>query len=158
MPTYEMTAPELARTNIQVNEANKKIGINKPDEKNSMGKDSFLKLLVTELRHQDPTRPMEDREFISQMAQFSSLEQMTNMNREFQSLIRSTQSTEASSLLGKEIEAYNAATQTRISGKVTAIVYSEGQINVRVGDKEVAVKDIHAVYQAEEKAEPKKNN
>jgi flagellar basal-body rod modification protein FlgD len=158
MPGFEMTAQELTKTNIQVNEANKKLGLRSADQKAGLGKDSFLKLLITQLSHQDPTRPMEDKEFISQMAQFSSLEQITNMNRDFQTLIKSSQSSEASSLLGKLIDAYDVATQTRISGKVTAIVFSEGEIKVRVGDKEVAMKDIHAVFQDQENTEPKKNN
>lgn len=48
---------------------------------NKMDKDMFLKLLVTQLSNQDPLNPIEDREFIAQMAQFSSLEQMQQMNR-----------------------------------------------------------------------------
>src|SRR5690606_3648148 len=51
-----------------------------------LGKDSFLQLLVTQLANQDPTNPMEDREFIAQMAQFSSLEQMNNVASELRGL------------------------------------------------------------------------
>ena len=49
---------------------------------------------------------MDDKQFISQMAQFSSLEQMTNINKELKSLIRSSRSSEAYGLLGKRIDAF----------------------------------------------------
>ncbi|WP_010093422.1 flagellar hook assembly protein FlgD [Ornithinibacillus scapharcae] len=53
-----------------------------------LGKDEFLKILMTQLQNQDPTNPMEDREFISQLAQFSSLEQMMNMTSAINTLVR----------------------------------------------------------------------
>jgi flagellar basal-body rod modification protein FlgD len=46
----------------------------------TLGQDQFLALLVTQLQHQDPTQPMDDMQFIAQLAQFSSLEQMQQMN------------------------------------------------------------------------------
>lgn len=49
-----------------------------------MGRDAFLKLLVTQLQHQDPTKPQADGEFIAQLAQFSSLEQLTHMQTTLQ--------------------------------------------------------------------------
>ena len=46
-----------------------------------LGREAFLQLLVTQLQHQDPTQPMADGEFIAQLAQFSSLEQLTHMGQ-----------------------------------------------------------------------------
>ncbi|MGF7015930.1 flagellar basal-body rod modification protein FlgD [Ornithinibacillus bavariensis] len=54
---------------------------------NELGKDEFLKILMVQLQNQDPTNPMEDREFISQLAQFSSLEQMMNMTKSINTLV-----------------------------------------------------------------------
>ncbi len=48
-------------------------------EGSKLGKDSFLKLMMTQLQHQDPLSPMDNKDFIAQMAQFSSVEQMANI-------------------------------------------------------------------------------
>jgi flagellar basal-body rod modification protein FlgD len=70
----------------------------------SLGKDDFLKILITQLSYQDPTAPMQDKEFIAQMAQFSTLEQMTGMARDFNKLTAMFMGNEASSALGKSVE------------------------------------------------------
>ncbi|MDR2167848.1 MAG: hypothetical protein LBE35_08395 [Clostridiales bacterium] len=54
-----------------------------PEGGNDLDRNAFLNLLITQLRHQDPLNPMDDREFIAQLAQFSSLEQMQNLNTTF---------------------------------------------------------------------------
>ncbi len=52
----------------------------KAANKSSLGKDDFLKLLVTQMKQQDPLNPMDDKEYVAQLAQFSSLEQLTNIS------------------------------------------------------------------------------
>ena len=70
----------------------------------NLGREDFLKILLTQLAHQDPTAPMEDKEFIAQMAQFSSLEQMTNMAADFARMASMLRVTEASGALGKAVD------------------------------------------------------
>jgi len=84
-----------------------------------MGKDDFLKLLVTQLSHQDPLEPMKDKEFIAQMAQFSSLEQMTNLSTEFKTLSSNINKNNALSLLGKTVNITNASHS--VQGKVEEV-------------------------------------
>jgi flagellar basal-body rod modification protein FlgD len=52
----------------------------------SLGRNAFLNLLVTQLQHQDPTQPQADGEFLAQLAQFSQLEQLQEMNQKLDAL------------------------------------------------------------------------
>ncbi len=73
----------------------------------SLDKEAFMLLLVTQFQYQDPLNPMEDKEFIAQLAQFSSLEQMMNMNESMQTLTDATKSQEminATSFIGKNVD------------------------------------------------------
>jgi len=84
-----------------------------------LGRDDFLKLLITQLSHQDPTAPMEDKQFIAQMAQFSTLEQMTAMAKDFSKLTSMLMGNEAATSLGKTVE-IDLGTQT-VQGMVQAV-------------------------------------
>ena len=100
----QMTASEKLNVENQVNSYNKTLVQNGRKTSNELGKDDYLKLLITQLSNQDPTNPMENTEFISQMAQFSSLEQMTNMSTSFSKMASFINSSEAASTLGKTVE------------------------------------------------------
>jgi len=77
-------------------------------EKTALGKDDFLKLLVSQLQNQDPLNPMESTEFTAQLAQFSSLEQLTNMNKNLDYLRlyqASINNAQAVNFIGKTVKA-----------------------------------------------------
>ena len=99
-----MSAAEKLQTQNAVNSFNKSIAVNGRTASQELGKDDFLKLLLAQLSNQDPTSPMENTQFIAQMAQFSSLEQMTNMNAEFTKLATMLNSSEAVNTIGKTVD------------------------------------------------------
>ncbi|MBU1081732.1 MAG: flagellar hook assembly protein FlgD [Spirochaetes bacterium] len=117
-----MSQADAARTRLQVDTLNKELGGGKAF-KPDLDKDDFLKILLTQLQHQDPTNPMQDKEFIAQMAQFSSLEQMTNMATSFGKLSSVLNSSEAQSLLGRNVEVLEG--DKAIYGKVSQVVRGE---------------------------------
>ncbi|MHB9291628.1 putative flagellar basal-body rod modification protein FlgD [Hollandina sp. SP2] len=113
-----LSSQEQAELAQWVKEHNSKLNQGKNPQQN-LGKDDFLKILITQLSYQDPTAPMEDKEFIAQMAQFSTLDQMTSMATDFSRLAALVAGSEATSALGKSVEI--AAGDTVIQGTVKAV-------------------------------------
>lgn len=107
-----------------------------------LGKDDFLNLLVTQLRYQDPLNPTDDKEFIGQMAQFSALEQMQNLNTSFSA-------TKAFALIGKSVTATVKDPTTFetnvIVGEVTSIKTISGAYYAVINNTDVAVENISEV-------------
>ena len=108
------------------------------------GKDEFLQLLVAQLRHQDPLKPMEDREFITQLAQFNALEQMQKLNTSFEAFSASQDVQIAASLLGKTVD-YLEADGTVQTGQVSQVGWYTGVPKLTIGDKEVDLSQIVSV-------------
>lgn len=138
-----MTTSERFAVENEVNRFNKANASNGRKATNELGKDDFLKLLITQLSNQDPTNPMEDTQFISQMAQFSSLEQITNMNESFSKMAGMISSAQASSTLGKTVEINVGDATTK--GIVEATTFGENP-EVLVNGMYYSMNQIKAVY------------
>lgn len=138
-----LSAAEQAKTKMTVDTFNKTLAVNGRTASQELGKDDFLKLLLTQLSNQDPTKPMENTEFIAQMAQFSSLEQMTNMSTEFAKLANMLNSNEAVSLLGKNVTISTG--DTSVNGVVEAVTRGEDP-QVEVNGMLYSMDQIKSVY------------
>lgn len=113
------------------------------EHKTTLGKDDFLKLLITQLRYQDPLKPMEDREYIAQMAQFSSLEQMMNVGL-------ASNMNYGLSALGKQVTAIDSDGYT-VKGKAVSARVVEGKpmLKLEVKEKQFVEVELEKVTQVD---------
>jgi flagellar basal-body rod modification protein FlgD len=98
----------------------------------TLGKDDFLKLFVTQLQHQDPMNPMQDSDFMGQMASFSSLEQITNLAAANEKIAASLTSNSAVGLLGRTVTYTDESDQIH-TGVVEKITTAGGVPTLTVG-------------------------
>ena len=103
-----------------------------------LGKDDFLKLMVTQLQNQDPLNPTDDKDFMGQMAQFSSLEQTSNMAQTLDAMNSSSQVSQGVSLIGHTVNWADPAALKSGSGQVSKLTMLNGKITVRVGNDDVS--------------------
>ncbi|WP_322447770.1 flagellar hook assembly protein FlgD [Robertmurraya mangrovi] len=95
-----------------------------------LGKDDFLKILMTQLQNQDPLNPMQDKEFIAQMAQFTSLEQITNMGKSIDKFVAVQEQSKLISynqFVGKEIT-WHKITESNNPNEPETIVEGTGKV------------------------------
>jgi flagellar basal-body rod modification protein FlgD len=107
-----------------------------PTLEETLGKDAFLKLLITQIRYQDPLSPLQSSEFIAQLAQFSSLEQMQQMNAGLWTTQLMAAGTQALSLVGRHVIAQEPGADP-IEGTVDAVSFRDGTPILLVGGQEV---------------------
>jgi flagellar basal-body rod modification protein FlgD len=106
--------------------------------KTAVDYESFLKLLVAEMKNQDPTKPMESTDFVAQLATFSQVEQTVQSNTKLDQILQSTALSQAGSLIGREITSADGET----SGIIAEVkIKSGGVVAVLEGGKEVTVGD-----------------
>ena len=139
----KMSVQEVLETQLEVDRFNKQNTVNGRKASQELGKDDFLKLLITQLSHQDPTNPMDNTAFIAQMAQFSSLEQMNNMANGFDRMASLMNNNDAVSTLGKTVDIEIGS--DKITGVVESVTRGE-KPQVLVNGNYYSLEHINAVY------------
>jgi flagellar basal-body rod modification protein FlgD len=98
----------------------------------SLGKDDFLKLFVAQLQHQDPMNPMDDMDFMGQMASFTTLEQVSKLASANEALASQQTMSNAVALIGRQVT-YTGADQVAITGTVERVDTKDGKPALRIG-------------------------
>jgi flagellar basal-body rod modification protein FlgD len=115
----------------------------------ALGKDAFMKLLVNQLRNQDPMAPAQNEEMLGQLAQFSSLEQMGELNDNIvglavlqQSNALMSQLTSSSALIGQEVRYTDPESGDPQWGQVASVKIEEGLAVLNIGGKDVPLANV----------------
>jgi flagellar basal-body rod modification protein FlgD len=123
-----------------------------PPQPKELDKDAFLQLLVTQLQHQDPIEPAKNEEFIAQLANFSSLEQMELLNENIVTLTLLQQSNEvlsqlttSSALIGQEVSYLDPETGSEHVGIVDSVKIQDGLATLNVGGLDVPLLSVTEV-------------
>lgn len=118
-------------------------GVTIKGNKSTLSQDDFLKLLTVQLQNQDPLKPMEDAQFMGQMAQFASLEQTKELNATVATLSTSIGFTSAQQFLGKNVTLNDGGTD--VNGTVTGVMLVSGVPQIMVNDKAYTTDKVVAV-------------
>ena len=128
---------EIQKNGVPASEAK-----NNTNKSSDLDKEAFLQLLVTQMKYQDPLEPTDNTEYVSQLATFSELEQMTN-------LVASSDLTRASQLVGQyvTVKQTNETTmeETIVGGKVDFVTVENGKGYLNIGDSKYSIDDLDSV-------------
>jgi|SRR5262245_16830823 len=130
----------------------------------NLDKNAFMKLLVSQLQHQDPLSPVANEEFVAQLATFSSLEQLEGLNQNVVAMIALNQSnallsqlTQSSALIGKEVTWQDFETEEEHSGKVESVKIVDGLAVLRIDGQDVPLAAVTEVLGTTDTAETASN-
>lgn len=128
-PMSELMAPKPAKTT---------------DPAGSLGSDAFLKLLVAQLKYQDPLNPADGAEFLAQTAQFTMVEKLTTMVKQGEEVALSQQETQAAQLVGKQVT-YVSATGVKSEGTVESASFADDGQTLVIDGKPIKLSAVTGV-------------
>jgi flagellar basal-body rod modification protein FlgD len=117
-----------------------------------MDNDAFMMILLAQLRHQNPLEPMKDNDWMAQMTQMNSLQELKNIQASIQEMIQASQLTNAAVLVGKTVQARGEDGEI-VSGKVTGVSLVGGKVVLNLGEKQVPFASLVSVEEAEEEGD-----
>jgi len=126
--------------------ANSAENITQLDTSSSLGKDDFLNLLMAELQNQDPLSPMDNKDMILQLAQFSTIEGTQNLNENMDQYIDTANLATASSMIGKQVAYQDIDTGLEMIGEVKKINVVGSSLTMNVDGVDVQMYQIKSVY------------
>ncbi|EUJ10327.1 flagellar hook capping protein [Methylophilaceae bacterium 11] len=105
----------------------------------SLGQEEFLKILLAQLQYQDPLKPLDNQQFLAQLAQFSALAQTSQLNDRVDTLLTIQASTQSIGLIGKTVEVRSTTGEPASVGTVSSLAFLDGQpsLNVRTQNGEI---------------------
>ncbi|SHK30168.1 flagellar hook assembly protein FlgD [Desulforamulus aeronauticus] len=125
----------------------------KREPKKELDKDAFLQLMVAQLRYQDPTSPMDTNKFTEQMAQFTTLEQITNLNNNFNKMYEMQMLSYGSSLMDCEVAVINPDNpQEMLIGVVRKVTFDSTGVKLWMGEDVLKPYDLNTVLSVERRA------
>jgi len=127
-----------------------------PAATQQLDKNAFMRLLVSQLEHQDPLSPVANEDFVAQLATFSSLEQLEGLNQNVVAMIALNQSnallsqlTQSSALIGKQVSWIDPASQAERSGTVESVKIVDGLAVLRIDGEDVPLAAVSEVLGGE---------
>lgn len=109
------------------------------------GRNEFLQLLVTQLQNQDPLEPVQQTDFLQQLAQFSTLEGIEKLNTSFGDLLKAHELSEGMGLVGRNIRFSTGEDGATSEGRVDEVSTRNGRVVLRVGEQDVTFDQVESV-------------
>lgn len=108
----------------------------------TLDREAFLRLLVTQLKSQSPLDPVNNEDFVAQLAQFSQLETSQSMNEQMGSMLDLNRLTQGASLVGRRVTYLDPQSGEKLPGTVSAVEVKNGQVMVDLGGTQIPLQNI----------------
>lgn len=119
------------------------------DPAESTDSQSFMKLIIEQLKNQDPMDPMKSQEFTSQLAQINSLEQLISLNQTMTAYIRGGRLSDAGALIGRYVEGIDGNSEI-VTGVVESVEVIDGEPALKIGEKLLLLQQVVQVRDAKD--------